>query len=91
MSAICVQGKVFGVVQGVGFRQSTVREANRLGISGWVRNDDDGSVSLLLCGSEDALDAMTAWLRRGPAAAKVERVELAGCLWQDIAGFAQLG
>ena len=91
MSEICVQGRVRGVVQGVGFRQATVREANRLGVSGWVRNEEDGSVSVLLCGPEDAGEAMTGWLRRGPRTAKVESVELAGCLWQDIAGFAQLG
>ena len=38
MSDICLQGRVVGKVQGVGFRQATVREASRLGISGWVRN-----------------------------------------------------
>lgn len=90
MSDICVQGRVVGKVQGVGFRQATVREASRLGINGWVRNQADGSVALLLCGSEDALEAMTGWLQRGPAQAKVESVELEACVWQDIAGFVQL-
>lgn len=90
MSEICLQGRVVGKVQGVGFRQSTVREANRLGISGWVRNQADGSVALLLCGDEDALEAMTAWLQRGPDQAKVDSVELEACVWQDIAGFVQL-
>ena len=47
MSDICLQGRVVGKVQGVGFRQATVREASRLGISGWVRNQSDGSVAVL--------------------------------------------
>jgi acylphosphatase len=90
MSDICLQGRVVGKVQGVGFRQATVREASRLGISGWVRNQPDGSVAVLLCGAEDALEAMSGWLQRGPARAEVERVELEACVWQDIAGFVQL-
>lgn len=90
MSEICLQGRVVGKVQGVGFRQATVREANQLGISGWVRNQADGSVALMLCGKEEALEAMTAWLQRGPDRAKVESVELEACVWQDIAGFVQL-
>ncbi|WP_341706648.1 acylphosphatase [Halopseudomonas sp.] len=90
MSEICLQGRVVGKVQGVGFRQATVREANQLGISGWVRNQADGSVALMLCGKEEALEAMTAWLQRGPDRAKVDSVELEACVWQDIAGFVQL-
>lgn len=90
MSEICLQGWVVGKVQGVGFRQATVREANQLGISGWVRNQADGSVALMLCGKEEALEAMTAWLQRGPDRAKVDSVQLEACAWQDIAGFVQL-
>lgn len=90
MSEICLQGRVVGKVQGVGFRQATVREANQLGISGWVRNQADGSVALMLCGKEEALEAMAAWLQRGPDRAKVDSVELEACVWQDIAGFVQL-
>lgn len=90
MSEICLQGRVAGKVQGVGFRQAAVREANQLGISGWVRNQADGSVALMLCGKEEALEAMTAWLQRGPDRAKVDSVELEACVWQDIAGFVQL-
>lgn len=90
MSNLSLQGYVRGQVQGVGFRQATVRQANKLGISGWVRNLPDGSVEVMLCGEEPALEAMTAWLRTGPAAAQVDSVELAGCAWQEIAGFVQL-
>lgn len=90
MSSLCLQGYVRGQVQGVGFRQAAVRQANKLGIDGWVRNLPDGSVEVMLCGEESALEAMTAWLHAGPVAAKVDSVELAGCPWQDIAGFVQL-
>lgn len=90
MTEICLQGRVVGKVQGVGFRQATVREATKLGVNGWVRNQADGSVALLLCGNEEALEAMTAWLQRGPARAAVDSVELEACVWQDIAGFVQL-
>ena len=64
MSDMSVQGYVRGRVQGVGFRQATVRQANKLGIDGWVRNLDDGSVEVMLCGEEPALEAMAAWLLR---------------------------
>ncbi|MFT6464052.1 acylphosphatase [Halopseudomonas sp.] len=90
MSSLSLQGYVRGQVQGVGFRQATVRQANKLGISGWVRNLPDGSVEVMLCGEEPALEAMTAWLRAGPDAASVDAVELTGCAWQEIAGFVQL-
>jgi|TARA_R110000796_G_scaffold66440_2_gene152817 acylphosphatase len=90
MSDMSVQGYVRGRVQGVGFRQATVRQANKLGIDGWVRNLDDGSVEVMLCGEEPALEAMAAWLRTGPVAAEVESVELTACAWQEIAGFVQL-
>ncbi|MFO7705656.1 MAG: acylphosphatase [Halopseudomonas sp.] len=90
MSSLSLQGYVRGQVQGVGFRQATVRQANKLGIDGWVRNLPDGSVEVMLCGEASALEAMTAWLHTGPVAAKVDSVELAGCPWQDIAGFVQL-
>lgn len=90
MSSLSLQGYVRGDVQGVGFRQATVRQANKLGIDGWVRNLPDGSVEVMLCGEEPALEAMTAWLQAGPAAARVDAVELTGCAWQEIAGFVQL-
>lgn len=46
-----------GQVQGVGFRWTSQRIANSLGISGWVRNEDDGSVTLVLQGTQDQLGA----------------------------------
>ena len=63
-----------GIVQGVSFRYYTRREANRLGISGWVRNRSDGSVEVEAQGSESALDAFTSWCHDGPSIAVVQSV-----------------
>ncbi len=63
-----------GRVQGVGFRFSTIREARRLGLNGWVRNTPDGSVEAELEGLKPALDQMLAWCRQGPAFASVRSV-----------------
>lgn len=63
--------RVTGKVQGVGFRYSLQEEADRLGLAGWVRNRRDGSVEALVQGTPDAVEAMTAWARRGPAGSRV--------------------
>lgn len=68
--------KIFGLVQGVFFRQSAKVEAGKLGLVGWVRNDPDGSVEAAAVGSRDKLDQFIAWCKKGPEAAKVERVEI---------------
>lgn len=68
----CVRFIVTGHVQGVFFRASTRAEAERLKVSGYARNLDDGSVEVLACGDDMALDALERWLRRGPPAARVE-------------------
>lgn len=66
--------RVHGRVQGVMFRDSCRREADRLGVSGWVRNEPDGSVVGVFEG--DAVDDLVAWCRTGPRAARVERVDV---------------
>lgn len=67
---------VHGMVQGVGFRFSAVREAQRLGVVGWVRNESDGTVTGVFEGTADAVDALVDWCREGPGYARVERVEV---------------
>lgn len=66
---------VYGRVQGVNFRAATQREAERLGLAGWVRNREDGAVELLAEGSRTALERLAAYLRRGPPSARVTRVD----------------
>ena len=67
--------RIEGRVQGVWFRESTRREAEPLGISGYAKNMPDGSVEVLACGSEEALDRLADWLQKGPPMARVEKVE----------------
>jgi acylphosphatase len=66
-----VQGKV----QGVFFRHSTRREAERLAIRGSARNLPDGSVEVIAGGSAPAMQELRAWLHRGPAQAQVDTVQ----------------
>lgn len=67
---------VRGRVQGVGFRWFVEREAVLLGISGWVRNNHDGSVEVLAQGTRDQLFGLHSRLREGPRAARVDAVEV---------------
>jgi acylphosphatase len=66
---------VSGKVQGVYFRHSARREAGRLGIRGFARNLPDGSVEVLVHGASSAVEELRLWLHRGPAQARVDRVE----------------
>jgi acylphosphatase len=66
--------RIAGRVQGVGFRYSLHGEAKARGVAGWVRNRLDGSVEALLQGEAAAVDAVIAWARRGPPAARVEQL-----------------
>ena len=66
---------VSGRVQGVWFRESTRREASKLGISGYAKNLPDGTVEVFACGSAEALDELAGWLAQGPPLASVDAVE----------------
>lgn len=67
--------RIYGIVQGVFFRQGTAGEASRLGVFGWVRNCSDGSVEALFEGEDGAVEQIVAWCNRGPPAAEVEKIE----------------
>ena len=66
--------QITGRVQGVGYRAAFLREAEKRGLSGWVRNRLDGSVEALVIGDAAALAAIEKWAWRGPAAANVKAV-----------------
>src|SRR5258706_13192905 len=66
---------VRGRVQGVFFRASTQREARRLGVTGWVKNRNDGSVEILAEGEETSIRELYGWAQKGPSAARAERVD----------------
>jgi acylphosphatase len=72
--AKAVTVKVTGRVQGVSFRWYAVQQAERLGVTGWVRNEPDESVALHVEGEDAAVDAMVAWCRQGPSYAAVRDV-----------------
>jgi len=72
MKAVAI--KVTGRVQGVSFRWYAAQEAARLGVRGWVRNEPDGSVAAHVEGDDEAVDALVAWMRRGPSYAVVRHV-----------------
>lgn len=65
---------VTGKVQGVFFRASTQRQAQRLGVTGHARNLADGSVEVVACGSDAAVAQLIEWLHRGPEHARVAGV-----------------
>jgi len=67
---------VTGEVQGVGFRYAMAREARRRSLCGWVRNLRDGTVEALIVGQAADVEALVAWARRGPPAARVSAVDV---------------
>jgi acylphosphatase len=69
-----IRVRVSGRVQGVSFRVWTRTEAERLGLAGWVRNEDDGSVTALIVGAEGAVSTMMNRLWKGPTGASVSSV-----------------
>ena len=67
---------VHGHVQGVFYRANTQKVADRLGLTGWVKNCDDGSVEIHAEGDRDPLEELIEWCRHGPALAKVSKIDL---------------
>lgn len=78
---------VSGGVQGVMFRASLQREAERRGVAGWTRNLGDGRVEAVLEGPEAAVQAVEAWCRRGPPDATVSGVRAVAEPEQGEKGF----
>jgi len=72
----CVRIKITGIVQGVFFRKFTQLKANGMGIKGWVRNADDGTVEIEACAPAEHLDEFIRWCHHGPEHAVVNKVEV---------------
>jgi acylphosphatase len=67
---------ITGRVQGVGFRWFVEREAQLIGVRGWVRNRDNGTVEVLASGSNEQLGSLYDKLKEGPRAARIDEVEV---------------
>ncbi len=74
---------VSGKVQGVWYRATTVDEARKLGLTGWVRNLPDGRVEIVAEGPKELLDRLIVWCREGPPLAIVDDVKV---IWESYSG-----
>ncbi|MDX1628952.1 MAG: acylphosphatase [Fulvivirga sp.] len=75
---------ISGKVQGVFYRDSTRRKARELGITGWVRNEPDGTVYMEAEGEKEQLDELIDWCKEGPPRARVENVHYTA---DEVQGF----
>ncbi len=73
-SPYCLHVFLEGRVQGVFFRETTLKQARRLSLTGWVKNLANGQVEVLAEGEKEPLLLFLSWLKRGPIAANVERI-----------------
>lgn len=71
-----IEAVIHGHVQGVSFRYYTQREAQQLGVVGWVANRADGTVQVVAEGDEAKLEQLASFLHQGPSRARVTRVQL---------------
>lgn len=79
--------RVEGMVQGVGFRWSARSWAAQLGISGFVRNEDDGSVQIEAEGTAEDMESFLAWCEQGPVSARIDRVIAEPGKFKGYSGF----
>jgi acylphosphatase len=81
--------RITGHVQGVFFREWTVKTATELGVTGWVRNCRDGSVEVHAIGEADLIERFLGELRQGPPAARVEAVMVEPAEPERVTGFTR--
>jgi len=74
---------VSGKVQGVFYRENTRKKAEKLGVSGWVKNLRDNRVEAVFEGNKSSVEEMVNWARKGPIWAKVEAMDV---VWEDCTG-----
>jgi acylphosphatase len=91
MTAICMHGVVSGRVQGVWYRGFVKQQALAHQLSGWAKNLDDGRVEVLLCGEQQAVEAVVDSLRTGPPMSRVDAVAMRLCSdFPVVTGFQTL-
>ena len=78
-----VQIVVYGEVHYVGFRFSTIEVARDLGLTGWVKNEPDGTVQIIAEGEKEKLENLVTWSKQGPSLARVEKTETK---WSEATG-----
>ena len=78
---------VHGLVQGVFFRETIRRHAERRGVAGWVRNNPDGSVEAVFEGEEDEIERLAELCRDGPRGARVDSVDVLREEPEGLSGF----
>ena len=88
--SVCVRCYIFGQVQGVFFRDSTLEQAQMLGITGHAKNIGNGCVEVIACGDELAIEALQRWLQHGPPSAKVTEVECTEVEVEEPRGFTTI-
>lgn len=71
-----IRAIICGRVQGVFFRHNTKKVADKLSVKGWVRNNPDNSVEIVAEGSDDTIDKLIEWCRKGPIGAKVDKLDI---------------
>jgi len=84
-----VRVEIFGRVQGVWYRGWTIREAEALGLDGWVRNRGEGHVEAVFSGPAAVVEAMIGYCRRGPPGARVTDIAVEPCDEVPAPGFHQ--
>ena len=86
---ITQQLRIFGRVQGVYYRGWCVETAQRLRLTGWVRNRKDGSVEAVVTGSSSSVESFVSECYKGPPAAKVETIQMAIGIDEGLENFEQ--
>lgn len=76
-----------GIVQGVYYRASARDEAEKLGLTGWIKNTPEGNVEVVVTGSQDDINRYITWCWQGPSRAKVESVETKVLQEEQFDGF----